>query len=93
MKIQQTMTSIIIIIITISPKNDPKSMADYHAHKHFYMICTGYAKDEQAFYQALKEVIIRLKKLEDEQNVEMKYWWMELLSKDSDGYLEYKKNK
>ena len=48
-------------------------MADYHAHKHFYMICTGYAKDEQAFYQALKEVIIRLKKLEDEQNVEMKY--------------------
>tara|TARA_A100001015_G_scaffold320413_1_gene446682 strand:- start:2828 stop:3073 length:246 start_codon:yes stop_codon:yes gene_type:complete len=39
------------------------------------MISTGYAKDEQACYQALKEVIstIQLKKLEDEQNVEIKY--------------------
>ena len=37
------------------------------------MISTGYAKDEQACYQALKEVTIQLKKLEDEQNVEIKY--------------------
>ncbi len=67
-------SNIMLMMVYLKPdKNDPKSMADYHAHKHFYMISTGYAKDEQAFYQALKEVIIRLKKLEDEQNVEIKY--------------------
>eukprot|EP00942_MAST-04A_sp_MAST-4A-sp1_P009493 g9493.t1 len=49
--------------------NDQNSMDNFHAYTHFYSIATGSSKNEQGFYQVVKNILEQLGEIEKKYNV------------------------